>query len=86
MQQLKLPAQTHSNSWAHSIGSETWVNEHLWVFKKNNKWNCYGEGNYKTVGEIIDQYSTDPAVILNTVFADGSILVVSLTQGFGNMY
>jgi hypothetical protein len=48
--------------------------EHLWVFKKNNKWNCYGEGNYKTVGEIIDQYSTDPAVILNTVFADGSIL------------
>jgi hypothetical protein len=49
--------------------------EHIWLFKKNNKWNvAWANGNFKTVGDIIEQFSKDPAVVLNTVFADGSVL------------
>jgi hypothetical protein len=48
--------------------------EYLTIFKKNNKWNVIAQGNFKTVGEVINQYSNDPAVVLNTVFADGSVL------------
>jgi hypothetical protein len=29
---------------------------------------------FKTVGDIVEQYSKDPAVVLNTVFASGSLL------------
>jgi hypothetical protein len=49
--------------------------EALWLFKKNGKWNvAWATGNFKTVGDIVEQYSKDPAVVLNTVFASGSLL------------